>query len=447
MKKNLVMAAAKGYSFYDLEPFLLSFKKNCNSADLVLFVDELSDFTTAKIKNCVENVQLVQIPADLKHYAIVNSRFVMYKNFLDEHSDYEKIFVTDIADVIFQADIFEKYSKQKSFLVYAAESITVGGDPGGFNQIWTKAFLGEEGFQKLKNKTVLCAGTILGSLAEMKNLFQKLLDLIFDKTSHGIDQVFYIYIIHNKLVPIKNLIKSDVETGEILTCSVLKDYQVAEEKIKRGDGKFPAVVHQYNRKPELVNFVDEIHRDKVFDFDDNFVDFKSQLDQVFCLANVRKWSDATKIFVNNLLYNAEIKNCGDKLLKLYQLILTRALPQEYDSEVFNAAVQNALSMSLAIKFDQNQLDKLCNFYNFGRQSFRTIIAPLEMFLGNALMQFAEMSYKAEDKISCINYLEQVNRLNLPHNQNFYLMLAKVYREVGDKDKALATYEKALNAPI
>ena len=92
------MAAAKGYSFYDLEPFLQSFKKNCSSADLVLFVDELSDFTTAKIKSCVENIQLVQIPAELKNRLIIDLRWTMYKKFLDENSSYEKIFVTDIAD-------------------------------------------------------------------------------------------------------------------------------------------------------------------------------------------------------------------------------------------------------------------------------------------------------------------------------------------------------------
>ena len=445
MKKNLVMAAAKGYSFYDLEPFLQSFKKNCTSADLVLFVDELSDFTTKKIQSCVEGVTLIPFPANLKHYAIVNSRFIVYKKFLEEHPEYEKIFVTDIADVIFQADIFEKYSGKKNFLVYAAEAITVGEDPGGFNQLWTKTFLGEEGFQKLKNKTVLCAGTILGSHAEMKNLFQKLLDTIFDKTSHGIDQVFYIHIIHNKLVPIKNLIKSDVETGEILTCSVLKNYNSAGEKILRGDGKIPAVVHQYNRKSELIGFVDEVYREKVFNFDDNFDDVGSLVDQTLSLANVRQWKTATKIFVNDLLYHTEIKNFGGKLLKLYEIILMRTNPQDYESEVFNSAVQNALSLALTAKFDQQQLDKLRNYFAYSRQSFRTIIAPFEIFLSNAFMQLADMAYKSDDKNSCINYLEQIDSLDLPRNQNFYLMLAKVYREVGNKEKALQIYQKALDA--
>ena len=47
--KNLIMGAAKGYDWNTLEPFVLSWKKNCPSADLILFVDDISDFTRDKL--------------------------------------------------------------------------------------------------------------------------------------------------------------------------------------------------------------------------------------------------------------------------------------------------------------------------------------------------------------------------------------------------------------
>ena len=123
------------------------------------------------------------------------------------------------------------------------------------------------------------------------------------------------------------------------------------------------------------------------------------------------------------------------------------IAQNFESEVLSAAVQTELSFVLAEKFDQQQLDKLCNYYNYSRQAGRTVIAPLEMFLQNAMIKFAEMSYNAGNKIDSANRLEFVEKLKLPHNQNFYLMQAKIYREVGDKEKALQTYQKALDAPI
>ena len=49
--KNLVMAAATGYGVYEIEPFVNSFKKNCPSADLVLFTDNISDFTLNYLKD------------------------------------------------------------------------------------------------------------------------------------------------------------------------------------------------------------------------------------------------------------------------------------------------------------------------------------------------------------------------------------------------------------
>lgn len=47
--KNLVMGVATGYAWQDLEPFVTSCKKNCPDADLVLFVDDISDFTRDKL--------------------------------------------------------------------------------------------------------------------------------------------------------------------------------------------------------------------------------------------------------------------------------------------------------------------------------------------------------------------------------------------------------------
>ena len=49
MKKNLIMGAATHYDWNILEPFVTSFIKNCPSAELVLFVDDISDFTREQL--------------------------------------------------------------------------------------------------------------------------------------------------------------------------------------------------------------------------------------------------------------------------------------------------------------------------------------------------------------------------------------------------------------
>ena len=52
MKKNLVMGSASGYDWNTLEPFVTSFVRNCPNADLVLFVNDISDFTRDRLINC-----------------------------------------------------------------------------------------------------------------------------------------------------------------------------------------------------------------------------------------------------------------------------------------------------------------------------------------------------------------------------------------------------------
>ena len=444
MKKNLVMAAARGYNFYELEPFLQSFKKNCTSADCVLFVDELSDFTADRIKNFAENIFVEKIPDNLKEKLIIDSRWTMYKNFLEKNPSYEKIFLTDIADVIFQADIFEKFSAQKNFLVYAAEGIKIDEDPLYCNQQWIKHLFGEEEFQKLKNNFAICCGTVLGSCDEIKILIDAMIEILKHSTAWGDEQAAMNYLVHNKILSIKNLIESDVESGEILTCSILKDYKVEAEKILRGDGKIPAVVHQYHKKPELMYFVSEVYHEKIFEPNKNFSDFKSQLDEVFSLVNVLNWQEATKIFVGNLLYDAEIKNCAEKILKLYNLILNKVEPQNFNGEILLAAVQKILSNMFDDKtLDRELFENLLQSFEFCKKNFHTVNAEFKFFLGNTIQKFVDIFLADENKVDSLKYMEFFTKLNLPLSESFYLQLAKLYREVGDKEKALATYQKAL----
>lgn len=50
MKKNLVMGSGSGFDWNIFEPFVTSFVKYAKNTELVLFVKDLSDFTTDRIK-------------------------------------------------------------------------------------------------------------------------------------------------------------------------------------------------------------------------------------------------------------------------------------------------------------------------------------------------------------------------------------------------------------
>ena len=385
--KNLVMAVATGYGWHDLEPFIISCKKHCPDADLVLFVDNLSKFTQDKLK---DKVILQPIPENLKSMSVVCSRFIMYKDFLDAHNEYENIFVSDIRDVIFQGDIFKAYDQHKNFLVYATEAELIKNDRGNNNQTWIKRFFGETEYQNLKDKIIICAGTVLGSRAELQIFFDNMIKTIANQMEWGKDQAALNYLVHDNLVPIENLIESNVNDGAIFTTGIIDNPKVSDDNVLRGDGNIPAVVHQYTDKPQIIQIVDKIYREENFSCNANFTDFVSTLDQTFCLVQVKNFDAATKIFVQNILFEKDLKPYGDKLLKLGDLILQR---YNHDADILFVAVQKTLLKAFKINIDNKQMNK---FYNLQIQSEKilpVVNSEFKNFVKNLLATFVDIFYK------------------------------------------------------
>ena len=301
--KNLVMGVAKGYGWNDVEPFVNSFKKNCPNTDLVLFVDDLSAFTE-KIFKSVKSLTLIPFPEKFKNNIVdplqsgfVTNRFSMYKDFLVNHSEYKNVLLTDVRDVIFQGDIFSIH-KDKNFILCAMENAIIKNEVN--NSKWIKNMFGEDEYKKIMDKDIICAGTILGSRNEMITLLSKMIEIMSKTSLWGSDQATLNYMIHNKILPIKNIIKSSVQDGDIYTMGLVKTPKITKSgSIVRGDEKIPAVVHQYDRVPALINLVDDVHREKNFQPNEEFIDTRSALEQVACLAQVQKWQEATKYFMNS----------------------------------------------------------------------------------------------------------------------------------------------------
>ena len=103
--KNLVMGSASGFDWKTLEPFVTSFARHVKTAELVLFVKNISDFTLERIKRCGGRVKF----EPFEHTNFIGiERFKNFKRYIDAHGDeYDQIFITDTRDVIFQGDIFE----------------------------------------------------------------------------------------------------------------------------------------------------------------------------------------------------------------------------------------------------------------------------------------------------------------------------------------------------
>lgn len=367
----------------------------------------------------------------------------MYKNFLEERGkDYHQVFVADTRDVIFQGDVFEKYSDVQNFLGYVTEGEFIKNCP--INYGWLANLFGKDVAEKLKNEEIICAGTILGTVNEVICFSEKMLQVINNRnSSQFMDQGVENYLVREKLLPIENIIEINCEHGNIITAGYFfnkNPIKIENEKILRGDGGIPAAVHQYDRQKVLKELANKIYRDKNFQIDETFNDTRSLLEQIFHLATLNKIDDVYKLFTKHL-FEKNFVGYVDKLIELWETVLRKNFTLV--SELLILSIQGALISTNANGFNFGHINKIVELTNFCIKNHIAVSYPFKIFMGNILFSLANQLYAAKQFGQCITCLNFIADFDTPKDSNFYLFQAKVYRESGKKAEALAAYEKAL----
>ena len=442
-KKNLVMGCATGYDWYKLEPFINSFQANSKDADLVLFVDNISEFTYNRLNG--GGTKLLPIPAELRQVHIVNSRWALYDKFLDARGDnYNQVLLTDLRDVIFQGDVFEKYSRLQNFLGYETEGMTIKNSFEHCTYDWLTNLFGVGEAEKLGGKKIICAGTVLATVDAMKILLQKMIEMVGTSTRLGDDQGTFNYLVYENKLDIENIIEIDCHSGNIFTTAVFHwthPVEVADDKILREDGGVPELVHQYDRQPVLVQLVDKVYRDKNFQPDEKFNDTRSMLEQINHLAMLGRIDEAYKLFTKHLHGRNFVGYVGT-LLELLENVLKKNFTPT--SELLLLSIQGALASTAGNGFQVEHVSKMAGFMNFCLKNRIAVSFAFRLFAGNILSVLAKQLCDAKQFEQCFSCLEFIESLEINLDQNYYLFKARVCREAGKKAEALSSYEKALN---
>ena len=393
MKKNLVMGVAKGYGWDVLEPFVISFKRHCSNAELVLFVDDISDFTRDRLISCEGGWGVNFIPAEYKDVLIIHTRWKLFADFLDAHGDCEQVFVTDTADVIFQGDVFSAGAGCEKYLGYATEADDIRGSKtaNDVNYKWLEHCFGKDMAERLALQKVVCCGTVVGTANEMKILCRIMWETLKDDTIWGHEQAVMNCLVYEKLLPIENLIEHDVESGEIFTPAQADVFPVRGDKILRGDGGVPAVVHQYNRHDEFIRLVDRIYRDKNFEFNPRFVDTRSIIEQATCLLLADKVFDAARLCQKTFRVDEDFGTCVKALIRLWEVALRKDLSRA--SGAVELAAQGALKT--VKQFSSYDLEKICRLLRHAREGQHLVDDEFKTSLTTALRRTAEQKLAAK----------------------------------------------------
>ena len=258
-KKNLLIGSVINYNWTIIEPFFKSLKQaNFKNCDFIIFVGNMTKKTIDKIQSC--GVLIHEIPLHIfKNMKIINYRWKLYADFLQNNKDkYNLVFTADIRDTIFQQDLFYFLPNNSSFLGIALEDCTLSEET---NKKWIINAYGEDVHKKIESQRTICIGTLWGTVDIFLNfsiiMYEKLSSQLYINNK-VIEQAVTNYLIYYEKLFNDYLIKSDNKDGKVMTIGVTKRENILldiENNILNLKGEKAAVIHQYDRKPNIRNLI------------------------------------------------------------------------------------------------------------------------------------------------------------------------------------------------
>ena len=197
------------YSYNIYERFVGSIFAVCNNTDLVLFIGSNDINHCKKLQEKYHN--LIYIVVDNKNIHIVNFRFKIYYNYLLDklHNShlYNYIFICDSRDVLFQKDIFTHpiLNNNHDLYIFQEETLDITIDKCQFNSLYVIKS-GLKINELVKNKPIVCVGTILGNNKGILNYLKVFNDILFNhvteenKLYYGTDSGINYSIIYGNLL-------------------------------------------------------------------------------------------------------------------------------------------------------------------------------------------------------------------------------------------------------
>ena len=262
-QKNLIIGLIKGYTWQIIKPFFISLiSAKIQNYELVVFVDKLSEETLDKIKLCGAIIK--DIPEkNLGFQDLVKYRWKLFSDFLKENKDkYNLVFATDVKDVIFQKDIFKYYNSTKPFISFNLEDTTLRNP---LNKNWVKNFCKtNEEYFKIADEQVISEGTIISTIDKFIEFADTLWQEISNLSNIN-DQGAINYLIYYKKLLNDSIIISD-NTGPIMALGVTGTNKIlldSNNNVLNNKGKIAAVVHKYDRKPDIVRKINKKFNDDV----------------------------------------------------------------------------------------------------------------------------------------------------------------------------------------
>lgn len=247
---DLVLGYATGYDAVTITPFVRSLRAHFDGP-AALVVDKRPDVLKLLAEHAVEAVFIDKVDGWAPHP--VMARFGLYAKLVERWPHAANVLLTDVRDVIFQADPFQPRSSRLEVFVEYEEGRL--GDHA-FNMKYLTALVGEDLAELLKAKPCICVGTVMGPREEIIRFCRILLILAAIPRSEiggafGADQAACNLAVHLGLIPAS--VRRNF--GRVATLGMTDGSLLGfvNDRVTNPDGGASPIVHQHDRHPHLAS--------------------------------------------------------------------------------------------------------------------------------------------------------------------------------------------------
>lgn len=249
---DLIMGHWSNLPFAELEPFLASLRHTGFAGEVCIFVSDVMPETVRQLQQHRVRVERPGQSAQ-PHMTHLSSRFFTYLDFLARHGgNYRYVMLTDLRDVVFQADPFA--GPLPAGIVFAQERCRIGDCP--VNRAWVAQGYGDAVAENMRDCLISCAGTTFGTIGGMLRYLTAMTSELTSRPvaiEGGIDQGVHNYIVHMR-PPAAAWLDTDNSLAATLHY-VPVDAVTMSSRGALIDGKLVPVLHQWQKHAALADYV------------------------------------------------------------------------------------------------------------------------------------------------------------------------------------------------
>ena len=256
-KKNVILGIIVNYSWEKILPFIKSLNvADFINSDIIMFISGLTKSVINNLNSFGIIVYNIQNKfKDVQN--IYNDRWKIYKDFLNNNKDkYNLVLSVDIKDTIFQDKFFPLYENYTNLLGFSFEESTL---ENSTNKYWIIERFGNALYENIKNKKIINAGTIWGTI----NTFIEFSSILYKnllKYPEASDQSVVNYLIyHENILGNCTKITSD-GYGPVITLGLTNRKNIvfdSKNNILNYNDQIASIIHQYDRHADIKKIIKE----------------------------------------------------------------------------------------------------------------------------------------------------------------------------------------------